>query len=561
MAMLFGAAAFSQLKLQTVDRSNTIAKAEDVNKYFTTRTDAAARGEIYTSDYKPLAEDASTYKLSLLFSKVPRSPAFAFALSQATGIPAMEFSDRTTGSREWPILFNIDQVAAIRLVKKRWDADGISIVGTGARRYPFGEYTNPVVGYQRPSSDDPKKLERAGLEATLNGLLSGVDGKRTGLMDTKGQFLPMRSFLPEVEKKDGALIVTTLDSSIQVTAAKAIKRAVEQNRADSGIAVVTNPNTGEIYGLASYPTSDPNDQKRNVVDSQNFAASQILEPGSTFKIFTLARALDLGVVNTGTYGYCNGTHQINSESAIHCASHDGVSGSHGSIDPEMAIAKSCNVMAAIWARKIGYDRFFELLRDLGFGEKSGVSLYGETKSRFVKRAYAKQLQLTNMGFGQALNVTPISLAAAFGAISNKGVMVPLRIVKSIDGRDQPIPPGKKVFSKNSADFLLKAMADVMHTGTGKSIAVPGYTIGGKTGTAQKIGKLGDVGYVSSFIGVMPAKNPVVQVLVMVNNPRAEKHYGADVAGPVFKEIAKASGEKLAIPHDNIKPPVAVTSGP
>jgi cell division protein FtsI/penicillin-binding protein 2 len=241
---------------------------------------------------------------------------------------------------------------------------------------------------------------------------------------------------------------------------------------------------------------------------------------------------------------CTGTLGINSVSSVHC---DRSHGSHGSVDAEGAIAKSCNVTSAQWALKIGNKDFLDYLTDLGLREKTNLELPGEVKNKITPDRGAPKLQLATWGFGQSMSVTPITLTRAFCTIANGGLRIPLKLIRTIDGNEQkPKSESERVLSKEACDFTLHCMQAVMEKGTGRSMQVAGYDLGGKTGTAQKLGNGVKGGYVSNFIGVIPAKEPEAVILVMVNNPKAGKFYGADVAGPVFTDVAHSVIKNLRI---------------
>ena len=329
------------------------------------------------------------------------------------------------------------------------------------------------------------------------------------------------------------------------------------NRADDGVAIVANPKTGEIYAMATYPTSDPNDLAQSKWDGKNPAYKEILEPGSTFKILTLAKAYSEGIVREGMFWHCNGTLGINSVSSVHC---DRSHGSHGDVDAEGAIAKSCNVTSAQWALKIGNEEFLNYLGDLGLREKTQLEFFGEVKNKIVPDRGAPKLQLATWGFGQSMSVTPISLTRAFCTIANGGLRIPLKLLKSIDGVEpKPKSETKRVLSEESCDYTLHCMQAVMEKGTGRSMQMAGYDLGGKTGTAQKMGKIVKGGYVSNFVGVIPAKNPQAVILIMVNNPKGGKIYGADVAGPVFTDVAHSVIKNLRIPPSHAMSQTSLTA--
>ena len=549
MLILFGGTALSQVKLQVFERQKTIDLANEVRKYEVTKSTRARRGTIQTADGKPLAQDAKKWRLQIDLGKVPHTPSFAIALAEASGIPAHEFSDQRKGGRDWSINLSEYQMAKVAQVKKDFDAAGVTLMELAARNYPLGSLASGLVGRQYMSGKGGEIVQRFGLEFSLDRILGGRDGKQTGLQDKNGEFLPMRSDSPEVVKQDGAKVVTTIDSEIQTAAALSVRRAVERNRATSGVAVVTDPKNGDVLAIASWPVVEPDEQGLSPLDEKNPAYTSLLEPGSTFKILTLTKAISDGTISEGQTTNCTGQLMIGARARVRCDEHHG-NRAHGIVDPTLAIAKSCNVAAATWSRTIGVDGFFDFLRDLGLQSRTGLDLQGEIRSRAAKDIGNPGLQLANLGFGQAMSVTPIALAGAFGAIGNEGKRVPLRLVKSVNGIERPIGEGQQVLSKQSCDYTLECMERVMSSiGTGSALRIPGYRIGGKTGTAQKFSKGQNRGYVSNFVGMIPARDPRAVILVMIDDPKAGKIYGADVAGPVFKDVAKSVITRLNIPRD------------
>jgi cell division protein FtsI/penicillin-binding protein 2 len=315
-----------------------------------------------------------------------------------------------------------------------------------------------------------------------------------------------------------------------------------------------DPKTGDILAMASWPSFDPNRPiepatGRKRTPEFNSAYMSALEPGSTFKILSLAKALDEGVVQPNEDYYCRGTMTVG-KTTIAC---DREHGSHGLIDPKMAIARSCNLAAATWAMRVGQEDFYKFIRQTGLLEKPGLGLPRESIGLYNEKEYAKQLQLANNGFGQSLNATPLALCAAFASLANEGKRVHPRLVAKVGEMPTPINPGSQVVSAESAQTVLRMMRAVLESdrGTGKSLRIPGYAIGGKTGTAQKknfdTGSMKGGGYVSNFIGFVPAEKPEAVVLVMVDNPKGGSYYGSTVAGPAFKSIAQSVIRRLRIP--------------
>jgi len=551
MAGLFVLAAFSQLKLQTYERDNTLKLADATGRFTRERKDFARRGAILTADGKPIAEDEDAYQLQIQFKKVPKSEAFFMDLGQASGIPASEFESLAhdeVGQRTWRQPMSALQSEAIAKVKKTWRADGLSLARIDHRSYPFGDDASCVVGLLREGK------AQFGLEASQNAVLTGEDGLRKGLTDKQGQFLPMRMASNSKGRKDGSNITLTIDSDLQMVAAREVQKAVVANQADNGIAIVMNPANGDILAMANWPSFAPyqtDGTDGDLSDPQagynpNYMAQ--LEPGSTFKILTLAKALDTGHATMSEIINCPGEFKPSKRTKpIHCDSHHG-NRAHGAINAEMAIEKSCNVIAATWATRVGYTDFVDYIRDLGLLSRSNLGLPHEAHGNFNYQEPNHPLQLATLGFGQSLTCTPATLLGAFSMIANKGVRVEPRLIKAVGERETPIDPGKRIIREETADEVMKCMELVIQGshGTGRTLRIPGYELAGKTGTAQKVGK-GEAGYVSNFVGFVPANQPRAAILVMVNHPKGARYYGAEVAGPVFQELARAVIRRYNLP--------------
>jgi len=549
-------AGLSQLKLHTLERGQTLGLAKETNRFTLVRRDAARRGAILSADGRPLAQDEESYELNVQFTKVPKSEAFFMDLAAATGIPASEYSalaQSGTKHRVWRQPMSAEQARAIADVKTRWRVDGVSLARTGRRAYPLGESASNVVGLVR----DGKPL--LGLEYSKHKLLTGQDGVRVGLTDRRGSFLPMRLQGETQERQDGRTVTTTLDSDLQVRASVSIRRAVELNKADNGVALVMDPKTGDILAMAAWPSFAPYepDGSQGALrgnSGYNPATMAQLEPGSTFKILTLAKALDTGHARMSDFLHCSGELHPTNRSRIRCDSHGG-NRAHGSISPVTAIAKSCNVAAASWALKVGREPFLDYVRGLGLLSRSKLGLPSEAHGNFNYEETAHRLQLATVGFGQSITCTPVGLIGAFGALANGGVRLEPRLIKKIGDQELPIEQGTQLISEKTAQQVLECMEAVVETdaGTGNKLRLPGYRLGGKTGTAEKVGK-GARGYVSNFIGFVPSMQPRAVILVMVNNPKSGAYYGATVAGPVFKDLAQAVVRRMKIPPtEPIKP--------
>lgn len=540
---------YSQARVQLIGRTQILARAAETKRFNLSKTEYAKRGRILSADGKPLAQDDDRYELQVNFSKVPHSDGFFADLSAATGIPASEFRALAIGGggREWRKPLGPEQSRAVRQVKTNWRADGVDVQRGGRRSYALGGAAAGIVGLSTENGSI------SGLELSQDKALSGSDGVTIGLVDNTGAFLPMRLDKSSVSKLDGVDVQLTVDFDLQQAAARAIKKAVVDNKADQGAAIVMDPATGDILAMANWPTFDPNTEggrAPGMAAARDFNPSTMarFEPGSTFKILTLAKALDAGVVKETDTFYCSGQTIVRGW-PLRCDAHHGQR-AHGQLDITKAIAKSCNVTASVWSRRVGHKDFVHFIEDLGLLEKPGLGLPGEQKGDFNYSDYAKDLQLAIVGFGQAINTTPISLATAFASLANDGKCMYPRLISRIGNRQFPPEEALQVVSPKTAGIVMKTMEAVVMTdaGTGKSLRIPGYRLAGKTGTAQKIGK-NTTGYVSNFVGYVPAEAPKALILVMVDNPKAGKYYGASVAGPVFVDLAKAVIRRYEIPRE------------
>ncbi len=559
LAAMFGGAVLTQIKVMAFDAAATETRARGSSKFFHREVDPARRGAIVTADGKPVAQDDERYELKVEFENVPQSPAFFGALADAVGLPATEIQSRAdTGvpSAIWRLQLDSEQRSGFYRVKARYRANGIGIAQAGKRQYPMGEATATLIGMNRGiqrfkdlKTGGERKLEVAvGLEKQLAKDMKGIDGLATGMVDRKGRLLPMRSE-QLVEKQDGQDVVLTIDSDLQREAYEALRDQVTAYKAERGSAVVQDTATGEILAIANYPSYDPNRQQGKPVDF-NPAYQARLDPGSIFKILTLAKAIDDGKLSLDHRIFCDGDSVFGGQ-PLRCALHNG-SRAHGSVNAVEALAKSCNIAAATWATSVGRDTFIQFLRDAGVLKPTGIVGPGEVGGWLNINDYAKAMQLARLGMGQSVTVTPLGMACAMSALGNGGVRMAPRLIKSRRGVDEPIAPGKPLVRPETAEKVLQAMRAVIDTeiGTGKRLRIPGYSLGGKTGTAQRwngpaksyIGG----GNNANFVGFVPGDRPKAAIVVMVEGPKVLQ-WGGTVAGPAFQRLAKLVIRKYNIP--------------
>lgn len=552
LAFLF--ALFFQSRTQLWGAAEIRRKAEQSNKLVFKDILKAKRGTIFSSDGKSVAQDEDAQYLQISFRqklkngkwlrKVPDSRAFFVALAASTGIPASEFEhmDASNASfKQWKVPISGAQALEVLRLKRLWRTDGVALTRTGQREYRLGESISGLVGMLR----DGKPA--SGLELSLNGILAGKDGVVSGMTDRSGIYLPMRHAGENKPAVDGKNVTLTIDSTLQIAATNALRKAYEQHKPNFATAVVIDPKTGDILAMANWPSFDPSQKEQ----PYNPCYAAQLEPGSTFKILTLAKALDSRAINKSWNYYCRGEDPIGGRT-VKCDLHNG-SRAHGQVDVRAAIARSCNVSASIWSRKIGYQGMTRYLEDLGLLKESGLDLPNELAGYFHYKDPAHVLVTANLGYGQSVTSTPLLLAGAFAMLGNGGLKMPLRLIKRIGNEEQK--PGRpvQIVGKESADFALKCMEGVFSKeehGTGAKLAIPGYRLAGKTGTAQKINavyaRAGLKKYVSNFVGFVPSRNPKAMILVMIDEPSKGKFYGGDVAGPAWREIALAVIRRYAM---------------
>jgi cell division protein FtsI/penicillin-binding protein 2 len=542
---LVALAAYSQASVQVFRRGNVLAEAHATKKFDIKVTDVAQRGRILTADNRPLATDDETYALQINFQYVPHSEGFFADLAAATGTPASEFRELAlsgTKNAEWRTPLTQEQSDKISAIKTEWRADGMSIKPSGLRDYALAEAAAGIVGQVKSG----KPL--SGLELSQNAALAGKDGVIYGYTDRAGAFLPMRTdSLKSTPKTPGVDILTTVDYDLQQVASQEIRKAVDSHNADEGVAIIMDPATGDILAMANWPSFDPTvegGKGSGMMRTSDFNAAfqGHLEPGSMFKTLTLAEALDSGAIRPNDHFNCNGQATVGN-TTFKCDKGE----HHGDLTIADAIAKSCNVTASVWSRKVGHEGFVSYIEHLGLLEKPGIGMPGETGGLYNFKDPAPELQLALNGFGQAINVSPVGVAAAFCMIGNDGKEMFPRLIKRIGTQEFPPEEAAQAVHPEAANMVLKCMEAVIHTdeGTGKGLGVPGYLLAGKTGTAQRIGKGG--GHVSNFVGFIPAEHPKAMILVMVDNPKVGGYYGAAVAGPVFHNLAKAVIRRYAIP--------------
>ncbi|WP_412478988.1 peptidoglycan D,D-transpeptidase FtsI family protein [Azonexus sp. IMCC34839] len=421
-----------------------------------------------------------------------------------------------------------DRIAALKL-------PGVHQEKEYRRFYPTGDMTAHIVGF---TGVDDKGLE--GVELAFQSSLLGRPGSRTVIRDRRGNIVEdVGSIKPPQDGKD---IRLALDSKIQYLAYSHLKKAVEENKAKAGGAVVIDARSGEILALVNWPTYNPNNrQSLSGAQLRNRAITDTYEPGSVMKPFTAALALEKGKVRFDTV-INTAPGRLTIGSATISDAHP-----HGALSVAQIIQKSSNVGTAKIALGFPPQEMWELFDNLGFGQAPNLGFPGEVNGRLRPWKNWRPIEQATMSYGHGISVSLIQMARAYTVFARDGELMPLSLTKL---EDAP-PHGARVFSPQTMRELrtMLEMA-VQPEGTAPKARVPGYRVGGKTGTAYKIeGGVYAKKYVASFVGVAPISDPRLVVAVMIDEPTGGAHYGGDVAGPAFSHIMGGALRTLGIPPD------------
>ena len=429
---------------------------------------------------------------------------------------------------------------------KKLALSGVKFRSEQKRFYPKRELAANVIGFV--GTDD---LGLAGIEHTYQEKLKGMVYSQSIEQDGKGRTIQALSNLSRFSLGNYDLMLT-LDEVIQFTAEHRLKKQVDRYKADSGVVVVMDPYSGEILAMANVPQFNPNSFNAFPRETwKNNAVVSSYEPGSIFKPIVAAAAIDKGIAQPHDRFFCeNGSFKVGKNKIGEAENHK-----FGSLTMKEIIAKSSNIGVIKIAQKLGKNSFYEYIQKFGFGEKSGVRLPGVSSGLLKKRENWTDYSLASISFGHEIAVTPLQMVAALSVIANGGTLMEPHITKALmrDGKIvEQIKPKKirRVISKKTSQKMMEILKSVVKDGTGKNATVEGFDVAGKTGTAQKYitktKSYSKTEFVSSFMGYVPADDPRLVILVMIDNPKGV-HWGSVVAAPVFREIAKKSLRYLNIP--------------
>lgn len=504
------------------------------------------RGNIYDRRGNELAMTVNVDSVFAVPSEVPDIHSAAQVLGRVLKADSSEIESHMRGSRAFAwVARKIDNATSARI--RALNLKGIYFQKESKRFYPKGELAAQVLGYV---GLDDEGL--GGVEREFQAKLTGKPGKMLITMDNR------RKWLGRVEKQPdpGENVVLTIDEKIQYIVERELARAIDDTHAEAGTVIVQNPHTGEVLALANWPTFNPNIfNKVNPQALKNRSVSDIYEPGSTFKLVTLAAALEEKITNPDEVVDCQMGSIVVNGLRIH--DHHPYAG----LTVTQILEHSSDVGAIKIALRLGEERFDRYIRAFGFGTQTRIELPGETRGLTKPVSRWSKVSIGAISMGQEIGVSPVQLASMVSMIANDGLYVAPRIVAGTTApRSTPQliafhpPMGRRVISPLTAAQMKHMMEGVVLRGTGKKAILDGYSSAGKTGTAQKIdasGRYSHSKHIASFAGFAPVNDPAVTVLVVLDSPAGgyPKDGGGETAAPVFARIAQQVLAYMNVPHD------------
>ena len=525
-------------KVQLIDSSDLIVRAN--SQFLREVTVYPKRGNIYDREGHPLALNVQTYSIFA----IPKSTNGKYDVYKKLSkiIPELSYKEMVSTIKKrkrftWlgrKLRLTKDQVEEVKELK------GIFIEGTPERTYPNHELLSQVIGFVGLDNNG-----LAGLEHMFDKELKGNPVTLKYTIDNKGRPIKFESHQSvTAQAKD---IHLTIDKDIQSMAEKYLKEAVVKHNADKGGVGVIDASTGEILAIANYPTFDPNDVRGSAPDARKLSfAIEPFEPGSTFKAFTVGSALENKVAKLdSTYYAEQGRMRVDNHWIKEAETHEKFEW--------ISVADILRFSSNVGTTKIAFDlkfpRFKQTIKDLNFGNKTGIEVPGESRGIFTEADNVTPLSLSNISFGQGIAVTGVQMLAAYGAIANGGTYIRPTLIKRDPNittvselepeNENQLTKKHTVFSKKTTDDITTALTLAVEKGTGGAAKIPHFQIAGKTATAQRVDKNGGYkGYISGFVGYPVNVDNRFVIVVYIDNPKTGGYYGGAVAGPVFKNLAE-----------------------
>ena len=517
---------------------------------------AAKRGDIVDTNGRLLAQSITSFIVTARMREVEDQEGIAQILQRELGVPRETTLKRLAQKNAASVTLarqvsreDADRLRALQMDRKNPDSaklKGITFDEDVSRWYPMGSALAQVLGLCNVDG-----VGQSGLELKYNDVLAGKPGRLVTQVDARARTLPDGVTLYEPAQA-GDTLRLTIDREVQAAVERAVRECAGVNEANRVQAIVMDTDTGAVLAMAMYPTYDPADPPREDIGKLNdlmriTVLSDVYEPGSTFKMLTAAAAIDSGATSPEEGFYCSGRITV-SGSTVRCWG-----APHGAQSMAKALENSCNPVFTSLALRLGSNRLYQYLHAFGLGKRTGIDLYGEASGILIAQSRVKDVDLARIGFGQSVAVTPIQMITAACAVVNGGRLMKPRLVEAIIGEDGK---AKQVFSpkvvsrpisEQTSAVMRKLLAGVVENGGGKNAKISGWSVGGKTGTAQiyKDGKIETNLHIGSFVGFAPAQDPKVAVLVIVDEAQVRPDYGGTTAAPfaaqIFTEILPLLG--------------------
>jgi len=531
MLMLFGALLARSLYLQWID--NQFLQGQGTSRYSREIEVPAHRGRIIDRAGEPLAISTPVKSIWAFPGQVDATPGQLALLALALETTPQALAKKLDDGSDFVFLAKqvppevADRVATLKI-------KGIHDQNEYRRFYPAGETMSHILGFT-----GDRDVGQEGLELTQQEWLGGKPGSRRVIINRRGEVVEdVEAIRAPQAGRDLALAI---DARLQYLAFRELKSAVEANRAKAGGLVILDAQSGEILALANWPTYNPNARNRVAREKmRNRALTDVFEPGSTMKPFTIASALESGKIRPDTViQTAPGTFTIG-PNTIHDAH------PNGALTVEQVIQKSSNVGAAKIALSLPPATLWQTLSDAGFGATPNTGFPGEVAGRLRPAKTWKPIEQATMAYGHGISVNLVQLARAYTVFAGDGELKPATLLKG----NGPVA-GRPVVSAGTAHAVRRMLElAVQPGGTAPKAQVPGYRVAGKTGTAHKLEGRGYTNrYVSSFVGFAPASNPRLVVAVMIDEPTAGAHFGGEVAAPVFSAVMGSALRMQGVPPD------------
>ena len=517
---------------------------------------APRRGDIVDTNGKLLAQSITSFTISAAVRDVSDVDGLAAVLERELGVSAERTKKRLQDTKAASVTLarqvdreDADRLRAILADKNHPEYNrikGLTFDEDVSRWYPIKTALAQVLGLCNVDG-----VVQSGLELKYEDVLAGEPGKMVTEVDARARTLPdgVTMYVPAAA---GNTLRLTIDREVQSAVERAVRECAAVNEAQQVQAIVMDVNTGAVRAMAMYPTYDPADPPRDDVEKLNelmriTVLSDVYEPGSTFKMLTAAAAIDSGATNPNEGFYCSGKITV-SGSTVRCWG-----APHGAESMREALENSCNPVFTQLALRLGSEKLYQYLHAFGLGQRTGIDLYGEASGILIAQNRVKDVDLARIGFGQSVAVTPIQMITAACAVVNGGRLMKPYLVEAIldeDGSEleviSPTVAANPISAETSAT-MRTLLGGVVAEGGGKNARVDGWSVGGKTGTAQiyKDGRIEKNLHIGSFVGFAPVEDPQVAVLVIVDEAQVKPDYGGTTAAPfaaqIFKEILPLLG--------------------